>query len=78
MSVESFQSINAAMKKDRTFMSTIPGVTATGIYGYTAPATAPTSAPSVQLAAAQLAVTDTLASLGSSSPSPLTYTAAAC
>jgi hypothetical protein len=64
------------MKKDRTPMSTIPGITATGTYGYMAPATDPTSAPSVQAAAAQLAVMETLTSLGSSSPSPLTYNAA--
>jgi hypothetical protein len=57
-------------------MSTIPGVSATGTYGYTAPTTDPTSAPSVQAAAAQLAVIETLTSLGSSSPSPLTYNAA--
>lgn len=57
-------------------MSTIPGVTATGTYGYTATATDPISAPSVQLAAAQLAVTETLASLGSNTSSPLTYNAA--
>lgn len=57
-------------------MSTIPGVTATGVYGYTTPATDPTSVASLQSAAAQLAVTDTMASLGSSSTSPLTYNAA--
>jgi hypothetical protein len=57
-------------------MSTIPGITATGVYGYTAPTTDPTSAPSVQAAAAQLAVIETLTSLGSSSSSPLTYNAA--
>ena len=57
-------------------MSTIPGISATGTYGYTAPTTDPTSAPSVQATAAQLAVIETLTSLGSSSPSPLTYNAA--
>ncbi len=56
-------------------MSTISGVTATGTYGYTAPATVSASTGSAQLAAAQAAVTETLASLGSSSSSPLTYNA---
>jgi len=56
-------------------MSTIPVVSTTGVYGYTAPATSTASAALAQ-SATRLAVTDTLASLGSSSPSPLTYNAA--
>lgn len=57
-------------------MSTIPGVTATGLYGYTPPATNAVSAALAQSATTQLSVISTLTSLGSNSSVPLTYNAA--
>ncbi len=56
-------------------MSTIPGVSSTGLYGYTSPATNAVSAALAQSAATQLSVISTLTSLGSNSSSPLTYDA---
>ena len=56
-------------------MSTIPSVSSTGLYGYTAPTSNAVSAALAQSAATQLSVISTLTSLGSNSSSPLTYDA---
>lgn len=57
-------------------MSTIPGVSSTGLLGYTTPPTNPVGAALAQSAAIQLSVISTLTSLGGNSSSPLTYDAA--
>lgn len=70
--VESFPRMHAREEKEYA-MSTIPSVSSTGLYGYTAPAANAVSAALAQSAATQLSVISTLTSLGGNSSSPLTY-----